>query len=782
MKLNLSNRLSYKLARNTVLVALLIGLFLNLFQVLIDYINQKDALNKDIQSIITISHTPASQIAYNIDSRLAEELLEGLLKHPAIIEAEIIDSDNRVLALAQRSRKMSESPYRWLSDLLFDPTQTFTSHLSVKQLPNVDLGNLNVTVDTYPAGTAFLKRASFTIISGFFKSLILAVLLLILFYIMLTKPLLKVIDTISQADPESPEKARLPIPKGHEHDEIGILVESTNLHLQSIEKNLQRVRQAEFRLKNYSEQLELIVDSRTHELSEKNDQLVNTNEQLVIAKEEAINRAKARADFLASMSHEIRTPFNGVLGMISLTLEEPLSERQKRQLEVAYNSGMALLDLLNDILDISKVEAGKLTLEEISFNLKTIIEDVGNLLAQNAHARNIELNIDIDPCFPEGVYGDPTRIRQIINNLTGNAIKFTEEGSVTIALTLDNDGINLTVQDTGIGISKDSMEKIFSPFSQAYSDTTRKFGGTGLGLTLCKQLITHMGGQLLVESDEKKGSVFCVKLPLKLDTSIAPFRPNKALIKSHVLFIQVGIDKQFDTLIKQLNYWSISVERVKLESISDFKWPKEFDVNDTIIILNNAGLCNYLPHGISLEKIILISFKQVDLNRLKVPLQITLIPPVSRELFHQSLCRCIDVLTTPRITTIEQSESKNKKDISLLLVEDNKVNQMVAKAILKKIGYKVTVVSDGKEAVHSVQHDHFDAILMDCHMPVMDGYEATKIIRKELKMTQLPIIAVTANVMHGDKERCFEAGMNDYISKPYEKEVLINIISKWVNT
>jgi len=306
VNLNFSNRLSYKLARNTVLVTLLIGLVLNLAQVVFDYINQKDAFYKDIKSIIAISHAPASQIAYNIDSQLADELLQGLLKHPAIIEAEIIDSDNRVLA--KRSRKIKESAYRWLSDLLFDPTRTFSNHLFVKQLPNVDLGSLNVTIDTSPAGAIFIKRAIFTIMAGFAKSLILAFFLLFLFYLMLTQPLLKVINSIIDADSENPEKARLPVPKGHQQDEIGILVESTNVHLQSIEKNLQRVRQAESRLKNYSEQLELIVDTRTHELSDKNDQLVNTNKQLIIAKEEAVNRAKARANFLANMSHEIRTP------------------------------------------------------------------------------------------------------------------------------------------------------------------------------------------------------------------------------------------------------------------------------------------------------------------------------------------------------------------------------------------------------------------------------------------------------------------------------------------
>ncbi|MCG8612133.1 MAG: hybrid sensor histidine kinase/response regulator, partial [Pseudomonadales bacterium] len=213
MNINFSNRLSFKLARNTVIVALLLGMVLNLFQVFLDYLNENTALDEEIEAIITISHTPASQIAYNIDSRLAEELLEGLLKHPSIIEADIVDTDNRTLA--RRERLVAESPYRWMSDLLFNPTRSYTTRLSVQQLNDVDLGNLNVVVDTYQAGISFLKRAGFTILSGFIKSLALSFLLLFVFYLLLTKPLLGVIESISVRSVDSPEKARLPVPKGH---------------------------------------------------------------------------------------------------------------------------------------------------------------------------------------------------------------------------------------------------------------------------------------------------------------------------------------------------------------------------------------------------------------------------------------------------------------------------------------------------------------------------------------------------------------------------------------
>lgn len=782
MNINISNRLSFKLARNTVIVALLLGMFLNLFQVLIDYLNEKTALDQDINALITISHTPASQIAYNIDSRLAEELLEGLLKHPAIIEAEIVDNDNRILA--RRSRQTEESSYRWLSDLLFDPTRNYSTTLHVQQLSDVDLGNLNVVVDTYPSGTAFLKRAAFTLISGFIKSLALSVLLLFVFYLMLTKPLLKVINAVSEVDPETPEKTRLPVPKGHQQDEIGILVESTNDHLQSIEKSLQRVRKAESRLKNYSEQLEQIVDTRTRELSDKNDLLIKSNQELVIAKEEAIRRAKARANFLANMSHEIRTPFNGVLGMISLTMEESLTDRQKRQLDVAYKSGVALLDLLNDILDISKVEAGKLTLESIDFNLRQTIQDVASLLVQNANAKDIDLFVDIAPGFPEMVMGDPTRIRQVVNNLTGNAIKFTETGSVTIKLMLESAFVVIQVIDTGIGISDNVLEKIFAPFSQAHTDTTRKYGGTGLGLALCRQLVNHMSGQLDVQSKQNDGSTFTVRLPLEIVKTAPAFSIDPDLRTYQFLIVMANGNKHCSSLADLLHHWNLRPQILCYDKPTELNELDQYQSNKWIFITDTPDIVDRLPEAAN-ARILFIEGRtenKLAKEKLKNPAQI-IHAPVAREFFYQNILQICKPSSIRAQLPLNQPATNLKENttLNILLVEDNQVNQLVAKTILKKLGYQVDIANNGQEAVDKLKTKDkaFDIVLMDCHMPIMDGYEASQFIRTELGLKSLPIIAVTANVMHGDKEKCFAAGMNDYITKPYEKHVLIDIINKW---
>ncbi len=784
MKINAYNRLSFRLARNTVLLALFLGMVLSLIQVVIDYVNEKNSLDNEIRAIITISHAPASQIAYNIDSRLAAELLEGLLEHPAIIHAEIIDTDNRILS--SRERRAQESPYRWLNDLLFQPTRTYSETLFVPQLNDFVLGNLNVVVDTYPSGAEFLSRATFTLVSGFVRSLILSAVLLILFYIMLTQPLVKVISSVSEVDPETPEKVRLPVPKGHEMDEIGVLVNSTNNQLQAIDANLEKLRKAEARLKTYSEQLEQIVDSRTKELSEKNKQLIKSNHDLRVAKEEAVRRAKARADFLANMSHEIRTPFNGVLGMISLTLEEPLSEKQKEQLNVAYSSGVSLLDLLNDILDISKVEAGKLTLESISFSLRKTTEDVARLLAQNAHAKHVALYSSIDPEFPEQVYGDPTRIRQVISNLAGNAIKFTDAGSVMICVrATPQQKIEICVRDTGIGIEQDRIESIFSPFSQGDTNITRKYGGTGLGLTLCRQLIAHMGGDIEVNSEIGKGSEFKVTIPLHADSMIQPPAIDEGLRNYRFLLMFQESNLTFKGIADELEHWGLKSQQIPFNQVQDLSLKDVKFSDNTVVLFDSRSIAPMLVEhpDIDLVKLILVARQNIpsESNALALMrIEQMISAPVSRERLYETLCKVTRLTSTLKEEDDRLVAPDRHSNHRVLLVEDNQVNQMVAKTILKKLGYDVSIAHNGREALDIIENGDFDIVLMDCHMPVMDGYEATRHIRHDPRFDALPIVAVTANVMQGDKERCMSCGMNDYLTKPYEKKALAQLLEKWL--
>lgn len=329
----------------------------------IDYASEEASINREIRALLEISHNPAARIAYNIDAELAQELVLGLLRSPAVTRAELIDNNGLVLASVSRPRR--ESRYRVFSDSLFGAQRQFQDPLHVSHAPNEALGFLRLEVDTYAFGSHFLRRSLLTLLTGFARSLLLSLILLVLFYFMLTKPLTGVIRALSERNPQDPQHRPVPCPKGHERDEIGTLVEVTNRQLSSIAQEIEQRRNAEDRLTQYLNELENIVSARTAELKATNARLSQSNRELEVARTTALNMAQARSAFLANMSHEIRTPLNGLLGMLALALDGPLSAEQRQQLGIAHDSGKVLVELLNDILDLSKFEAGQLELEEI---------------------------------------------------------------------------------------------------------------------------------------------------------------------------------------------------------------------------------------------------------------------------------------------------------------------------------------------------------------------------------------------------------------------------------
>lgn len=764
MTARLTKRLSYRLTRNTVLLAMTLGLALNLSQVTLDFFQAREAMDEDIQALMKISRSPASQIAYNIDVRLAEELLDGLLQHPAIIDARIIDPDGQTLAAASESSP--DSRYRWVSDILFGSSRFYADQLSVAQLADIPLGRLAITIDTYHYGLSFLQRAGYTIASGFIKSLVLSVMLLLLFYFMLTKPMLKVVNALSKVDRESPEKVRLPVPPKHLDDEIGLMIDIVNDHLGIIDSSLAQLRTAETAMKNYSSQLESEVVDRTREISEKNEALQRGNRALIKAKEDAVRRARSRAAFLANMSHEIRTPLNGVLGMLSLALEGELETGQRDRLEIAYNAGQSLLGLLNDILDISKVEAGKLNLEVIPFSLRRLVEECATLHAQQARLKNIDLVADIEPDLAETFLGDPTRTRQIINNLLSNAIKFTNAGEVRIQIKQVNGKVRLDVIDTGIGMSAEGLNRIFAPFAQADSDTTRLYGGTGLGLTLCRQLVERMHGQILLDSEPGRGTHFTVILslpPHKLDLDQSKLSAVTETLKRNGVTLALPEDHPHRSIVeKQLQAWSIPIRSphpsydgilITVPEQSEFSALASSWQGERVIWLDRSGTFTAQPRQTS----------------------VTL--PLQREALHRALCQPEPIRSEPAGPSLEKGQQA--PPLTVLLVEDNQVNQLVASTMLKKMGHRVDVVDNGQFALQALEMRDYDLVLMDCQMPVMDGYTTTRKIRENQDWKELPIIAVTANVMQGDRDDCFTAGMNDYITKPYNRQDLLTVIQRW---
>ncbi|MBU2955466.1 hybrid sensor histidine kinase/response regulator [Marinobacter sp. F3R08] len=771
MSKGFKQRLSYRLTRDTVLVAMALGLVLNIIQITLDYFSANESMEKEIEALIDISNSPASQIAYNIDVRLAEELLDGLLRHPATIDARITDTDNGTMAAASKSSPISS--YRWLSDLLFGPDRVFRQELQVPQLEDLALGHLIVTIDTYHYGAMFLQRAGYTLISGIMKSLILSAALLAIFYFVLTRPMLNVISALSQVQASTPEKVRLPVPANHREDEIGTMVGIINQHLEAIDSSLAQLRNAKSAMKNYSTELEQEVADRTREISEKNEALQRGNRALVKAKEDAVRRARARANFLASMSHEIRTPLNGVLGMLGLAIEGELDPAQRNRIEIALNAGESLLGLLNDILDISKVEAGKLNLENIPFSVRHLIEECSTLHAQQARNKHIHLVTDIDSDLPEDFLGDPTRVRQVLNNLLSNAIKFTDEGSVNIRAAYSGGSLSIDVVDTGIGMSDDGLHRIFSPFSQADIDTTRLYGGTGLGLTLCRQLVERMHGQIRVDSQKGRGTHFTVTLPLPVyEASGDHTRPrmDTRLTKIGVAMAIPQDNPHRAAIEAQLKNWGIPIRDASRHPNGILLALADIKDEETLALAadwKGAGVVLADPTGV-------MPPAKGQTQHLSLPLR--------RHELLRCLGRAAGLVTRDnefQTPTKQTRQTSLESPLKILLVEDNQVNQLVASNLLKNLGHRTDHAENGLQALQALEQTHYDLVLMDCQMPVMDGYKATQKIRQNPEWKDLPIIAVTANVMQGDREDCLASGMNDYVTKPYRRDELRAVIDRW---
>lgn len=652
-------RIAYKQARNVVLVSLVVGLLFSLTQVYFDFQTEKATFDDTIKQVVNTVHQPAARAAYNLEEDLAAEVAQGLFEFNAIIEVRILDNIGTLITQQLRpdGPETKETPFeylRWLTEAVFGIKQEYTISLRFAEDASVKAGEIYVVADTHLMAVHLYERSILVMVFGLIRNMVLAVILSFVFYFFLAKPLSAMANTLSEADPNNPEETLLVAPKQNKEDEFHQLVEAINSLLLVIGRRNRERDAAERILRDTSLSLEHKVKERTAALEK--------------SRQAAEAASEAKSNFLATMSHEIRTPLNGVLGVAQLLSDSDLSEDQTRKVETIMSSGRTLLSIINDVLDMSKIEAGSLEVEERAFCLSEIISTISSPFQNLADEKGLVLSVQSEVPQDRIIVGDAIRLRQILWNLLSNAIKFTDAGYVLLTIKpvphgdfpdvsvdpVKEDLYCFMIKDTGAGISQNRLQSIFDPFTQEDETITRKFGGTGLGLSIVKELVALMRGEIRANSVAGEGAAFTVLLPF-----------TKAL-------------------------------------------PQEANA----VLKRGAGLQN-----------------------------------------------------------------QNLPSINVLIAEDNEVNALIAKSFLEKFGHTVRHVVNGKRAVEVAAEGWPDMILMDIHMPEMDGIEATRAIQATEKGQSIPIIGVTAEAFADRHEIFKKAGMADILTKPYTEQQLADIMA-----
>lgn len=532
-------------------------------------------------------------------------------------------------------------------------------------------------------------------------------------------------------------------------------------------------KEAEWELLRYTFEAE----SARRRVEEQAAQLQRQAEELKLARDTALEASRLKSAFLANVSHEIRTPMNGILGMLDALLAKPQAAEDREYAEMARSSAHHLLQIINDLLDLSKMEAGRLTLSAQRFALRTVIEDTLEMLAARAGEKNLELTYLLEPGVPEQWHGDAGRLRQILTNLAGNAIKFTEKGRVRIECSAHGEMLRFVVRDTGIGVPPEIQERLFEPFYQADGSWSRRFGGTGLGLAISRELAQLLGGEIGVESEEGEGSRFWFTVHMRPQEAQPPRRP----LGARVLVASARPDTrsmvQAQLLAAGVEAGAASPGEALLERLRVEHWP--------LIVLDARGdeldVLAKAPPGIRV--LLLTRFGERTPPNGAYPRAVgaCLSHPARQSQLLRALAGLKGEATPLSVKNLAETlgpQEPAPEAPAVLIAEDNKINQRVAAQLVLRLGYRPEVVANGREAVEAMARQEYPVILMDCQMPEMDGFAATAAIRAS--GSRAVIIAMTANAMRGDREKCLAAGMDDYLSKPVDAGELGRLLARWL--